>query len=763
MYLNGVQAVQMPVEHNDDWYALYEEHLHFPYGHTLPMPSDLSQLYQQVHAPSVDNTPSLPSQPQQYEYNGSGSREADEPDPSSRPRLTTEQTNILEAKFQQDPKPLTNTKKDLAQKIGLTLDKVNNWYQNRRAKAKNAKKNNIETFNVLHVGEHQSAWPYPDFQAAAFPNPLLHPPQVISTSLNVPLEIHHPSAAQTTVGSSGAFQGPVKFEEVHQASVLHESLPQVPAVGSEGSMNGPMSTEEQVLKTYEVMALRYPSFWNSQDTSHEKQRSDFEALNLIHELDKDAESGNGIKLQSDSRRSRFTGPEMYQPSPVSAPWNDHQQTPLMAWESAEQNDSIFGADQMLLQQSALVGLSQPTTGQQSSGNMVQCSTSIDQFTAMMIQEEALHRSSSPSPLISSPAEISSRKFSSRRGSSSSELANNFDTIRLQKAPSQQSSDEEVFKTPKIPQMSIAARRKKRPVALGPLSTRSFSCTSPPNSSSGSKTVTAGLPLSVRRIKSTGNSLNVIGGRIQKSGVSSAQRSPLNLSTFQEADALNHINGFATSSPSCSQATSTNGQVPITPHTPLASERLPVEWNKSLTHSTSIPNMVHYQHHPFSPPQEYGASPPATPYLQLPAYMQYNQQHMVAPPQSAPAHLASFPHMSPPYQAMPGTPSGYFPPHVVSPESYQYQPGPQIMPAQSLPVYDYQPQQCAWGYEQPQIINCSPPLGGHPAFYALHAPQPQKELEVVMAEFPKPSDANSPPKEPYRPKQYTFQNLGPDDY
>ncbi|MCJ1436585.1 hypothetical protein MMC27_005965 [Xylographa pallens] len=79
----------------------------------------------------------LPSQHQSFEYNVALQREADEPDPSSRHRLTFEQTNILETMFQQDPKPPTNTKKDLAQKTGLNLNKVNNWYQNRRAKVNN--------------------------------------------------------------------------------------------------------------------------------------------------------------------------------------------------------------------------------------------------------------------------------------------------------------------------------------------------------------------------------------------------------------------------------------------------------------------------------------------------------------------------------------------------------------------------------------------------------------------------------------------------
>ena len=87
----------------------------------------------------------------------------------------------------------------------------------------------------------------------------------------------------------------------------------------------------------------------------------------------------------------------------------------------------------------------------------------------------------------------------------------------------------------------------------------------------------------------------------------------------------------------------------------------------------------------------------------------------------------------------------------------------MAPVHGYPGYEYQPQPAAYGYEQPHIINYSLPLGGHPMYYPMHPPQPQKELEVVMLEFPTPPGANSPPKEAFRPKQFTFQNSGPGDY
>ncbi len=42
-----------------------------------------------------------------------------------KPRLTKEQHDILEAHFQQQAKPSTNTKKGFADSLGVPLDKIN--------------------------------------------------------------------------------------------------------------------------------------------------------------------------------------------------------------------------------------------------------------------------------------------------------------------------------------------------------------------------------------------------------------------------------------------------------------------------------------------------------------------------------------------------------------------------------------------------------------------------------------------------------------
>lgn len=59
---------------------------------------------------------------------------------TTRPRLTKEQVDILENEFQRNSKPNSGTKRHLAQVTNLNLPRVANWFQNRRAKAKQQRK-----------------------------------------------------------------------------------------------------------------------------------------------------------------------------------------------------------------------------------------------------------------------------------------------------------------------------------------------------------------------------------------------------------------------------------------------------------------------------------------------------------------------------------------------------------------------------------------------------------------------------------------------
>lgn len=58
----------------------------------------------------------------------------------SKPRLTKEEVDRLEKEFRKNPKPSSSVKAGLADSLGLERARINNWFQNRRAKAKQEKK-----------------------------------------------------------------------------------------------------------------------------------------------------------------------------------------------------------------------------------------------------------------------------------------------------------------------------------------------------------------------------------------------------------------------------------------------------------------------------------------------------------------------------------------------------------------------------------------------------------------------------------------------
>lgn len=121
IYQHGVQAQWSTGL--EEHYDFYDPPLHLPYGYSDPLVHPDPSMPLANHFSTAERASVVPMHHQSVEYNPPVQVEG--PDPTSRPRLTTEQTNILESKFQQDPKPPTDTKKELAQKIGLTLDKVN--------------------------------------------------------------------------------------------------------------------------------------------------------------------------------------------------------------------------------------------------------------------------------------------------------------------------------------------------------------------------------------------------------------------------------------------------------------------------------------------------------------------------------------------------------------------------------------------------------------------------------------------------------------
>ena len=147
---------------------------------------------------------------------------------------------------------------------------------------------------------------------------------------------------------------------------------------------------------------------------------------------------------------------------------------------------------------------------------------------------------------------------------------------------------------------------------------------------------------MHRIKSTGNSLTLMRGRVQKGTPSSAQRSPLNFETFLAAGAfqesqVNSISPTMTATPGTS--ISINGSLaPPTPLSPLDLERLQAEGVSGSGDPEA--SYIYRPEYPgcFVPTtvemQTNLASPPTTP-LDAANYMARYQQshHIELPPHS----------------------------------------------------------------------------------------------------------------------------------
>lgn len=185
---------------------------------------------------------------------------------------------------------------------------------------------------------------------------------------------------------------------------------------------------------------------------------------------------------------------------------------------------------------------------------------------------------------------------SPENSSASTLANGFNDI----AESDESSasppaPSNPFRSPPPP-MDIASRRKKvqhKPAALISDTLRSSRPSMGPRTVSHAEGFRRPLgsdsPVSspMRRIVSAGGNRNVLSGRVHKSGVESAQRSPINLGNFPESFMEQNLHTIRVP-PSLTAGSSLNCSLaPPTPMSPREREMTLVK--RETTRSTASPN------------------------------------------------------------------------------------------------------------------------------------------------------------------------------
>ena len=387
----------------------------------------------------------------------------------------------------------------------------------------------------------------------------------------------------------------------------------------------------------------------------------------------------------------------------------------------------------------------------------------------------------------------------RPDSNSSELAEDFDTIHLQQrqlglglytttsnaisAPDQASGnglstpdispDQTTIKPPSANGHDIASRRRRpRPPTLQPESGRSVSygpVTMSPHlrvSSPGS-----GKMSPVRRIKSTGNNLNIMTGRVAKPGSISAQMSPRNFeSCFQvvktsESNSNPGLNAIVAQVSSAETHVLNSSPATFAPKSQPSWPEYPSQYGQLSDQGPN--NFVNTQFAaafslPPSPPVHPHATSPPLPYEQLSYPSQFSFH---CPPQSAPSQVTTFFDTSPPMGPGNFTHVGWPAPSITPPEPYQegmnmpvpLRPNPILHHSQSTPLNYYQaPQQHFPGFSSG--VGVYQPSQN--PFSSMSTPT-KKELDIKIEKGPPPPRELSQLSQEH--KTYTFNHTTPEDF
>jgi hypothetical protein len=380
-------------------------------------------------------------------------------------------------------------------------------------------------------------------------------------------------------------------------------------------------------------------------------------------------------------------------------------------------------------------------------------------------------SASASGILSTPERDHSRNYSAapsdldiplhfredafaRRNSSTSNLANNMDAIHIR------NGTPDGFKQPNQP-TSIAVRRQKRPINLSSNAMRSASYSAPMPSPGGNNDKV------IRRIRSSG--IPNAAGRVQKSQPGSAQRSPMAQSFSDAASSPKFARAFSSSS-----GTTIGHGGSLAPPTPLTPQDFGNCWGGAAVirpHSVMPEhNSPESMHTNWSSDQNgnvlvKSGSPPSTS-MDLQARFVNDALYRDTPPQSAPATQQSFSRTS--YLQQPQIRTGF---HSTTDLTIQ-QPKPSHFRRPSLPdTAQNQPDESNLQYLQAGNMNYDDfkdiSLSG------IHhnvpfAPQVSAMPDFLVHQYTPPTGTDPHGNllrrttEP-QPKSYIFANQGPGDF
>ncbi|RMD40858.1 hypothetical protein DV735_g4283, partial [Chaetothyriales sp. CBS 134920] len=671
----------------------------FPMHHQ-PGPHQLEELYHRYPHPHPDFPDFVPYQ-EEYEEPG---------EVSTRPRLTREQAEVLEAHFQANHKPNSMVKRQLAMQTKLTLPRVANWFQNRRAKAKQQKKQE-EFENTQAQSQSTVADDEQDDQRDDQTTP--------DAASSQPRE-----ETEMPEMHSGRFEERDSRSSVDQASAQQASW---------ASLQRALRQAELVKNQHQVLtSSQMPSQVSPADQLQRQQTMRPPAAPSSTQL-----LGSVAPWQArGSLMDPWTPGHQFQDTGFDFGFDQPPQQAEVAKDSVHQ-----AATQTYV--SAHDGTPHNTW-----------QACVPNGPAMVTNEmEAQYLGAQELPLPQYPE--------SRRGSAAESLTANMDTFALAADSPQNGLGSaarmtgEPVEAPEV-HLDLAARRNRpRPAALTSASLRSRSYGA---ATSMSPTFRAGMPMApnmVRHVKSQGHSLNARFTGIRKPH--SAQRSPINVSTFAEAETWDRLMAqqaarSATSQLQTFHVDKVDAEPLLSAPCPTVNTQLPSEDGQVLAHKLDLASRYQLpttQHLTLS-----AVSPPVTPYAPEFAHM---PQQLSIPPVSAPPQYANFPDYTPPYSAGPLTESSWSDAPLNSPEVNNMSGMTYMQSIHAVPKMD-SPHSLFQHFVLPS--DSQPDRS-----YSISTPE-SKKTEFFIQEFPNQKEEHAHIAQQLsqsRPKNYVFANTAAVDY
>ncbi|RVX70893.1 hypothetical protein B0A52_06050 [Exophiala mesophila] len=607
---------------------------------------------------------------------------------STRPRLTKEQVEVLESQFQANHKPNSQVKRQLAIQTKLTLPRVANWFQNRRAKAKQQKKQ--EEFEAQNSGTAN------DSNGSTSSKPASAGPSSPTKSISSP--------SKRSVSSRHASPSPTRVRDT--------------------SKEASWASLQRALNSAKVAQATQP------------QPAQMKA----------SMAPPGLPLQANAMNLpiRSSRPNSVSQHPLGEPWAVQRPAgePYPSPITLQDTSFDFGFDQETFTSQQAVEQPEAPTDYSSSAFVV---TPEDWDEPLATPKNAAGNFD-PSAALPSPGLTGPSYPGSRRQSTTDDLSNNFGNFALaSSSPNivKARRQSETIRAPENGNLDIAARRKRprpAPLTSSSLRSRSYGAMTSVSPTFRHGTATPQAPHTVRHVKSAGHGLNSRFAGVRKA--SSAQRSPMCVSTFAENEAFHQL---MAQQAMAAQSLADLPQPMLSPGVISGSRVHEPEKNPFFAHNIEMPHSYQQSLHITT------ASPPITPLAS--DFLNHGVPSQPAfVPASAPPQYASIPDYTPPYSAGPMTNSSWSDAPLTSPDGTTF-------PSSSYMGYINQGDGLPANFQQFVLASDKTDL-------SIDGMTDHKKTEFYIQEFPnqRREHAHVAQQLPNQtPKSYTFANYAPQDY